>query len=153
MKKAPIIFAIVFFLSTLFLIYFFIFRGSVVESDDHRVAIELTEPNKEFALKEMRVFLESVQQINEGIMNKDSGQIIKAARKSGNEVVIQSPKGMMASLPIGFKKLGFSVHDKFDEIADSIRVNNDFKYAQLEMNTLLNSCIACHRAYKIVVRN
>ena len=153
MKKAPVIFAIVFFLSTLFLIYFFIFRGSVVESDDYRVAIELTEPNKEFALNEMRVFLESVQQINEGIINKDSSQIIKAARKSGGEVVEHSPKGMMASLPIGFKKLGFSVHDKFDEMADSIRANNDFSYAQREMNTLLNSCIACHRTYNNVVRN
>jgi len=153
MKKAPVILAAIFFLSTLFLIYFFIFRGTVIESDDHRVAIELSKPNADFALKEMRDFLESVQQINEGIMNKDSGQIYKAARKSGNEVVEQTPQGMMASLPIGFKKLGISVHAKFDEIADSIRANNDFNYAQREMNTLLNSCVACHRTYKIVVEN
>jgi hypothetical protein len=153
MKKTAIILAILFFLSTLFLIYFFIFRGTVVESEDHRVSIELTKPNAEFALKEMRDFLESVQQINEGIINKDSSQIIKAARKSGARVVEQSPKGMMASLPIGFKKLGFSVHNKFDDIADSIRANNNFDYSQKEMNTLLNSCIACHRSYKIVIGN
>jgi len=151
MKKLPTIFAILFFLSTLLLIYFFIFRGNVIESDDHRAAIELTQPNADFALKEMRDFLESIQQINDGIINKDSSQIYNAARKSGGEVVQQTPKGMMASLPIGFKKLGFSVHDKFDEIADSIRANNDFDYAQREMNTILNSCIACHRSYKIVV--
>ena len=151
MKKLPIGLAIIFFLNTLFLIYFFVFRGNVIESNDHRVAIELTQPNADFALKEMRDFLESIQQINEGIINKDSSQIYQAARKSGGEVVQQSPKGMMGSLSIGFKKLGFSVHDKFDEIADSIRANNDFDYAQREMNTLLNSCIACHRSYKIVI--
>lgn len=153
MKKVPITLAIVFLFSTLFLIYFFVFRGSVVESDDHRVAIKLSEPNAEFALKEMRDFLESIQEINEGIINKDANQVYDGAYKSGNEVVGQTPQGMMASLPIGFKKLGLSVHNRFDKIADSIRVNNDFEYAQKEMNTLLKSCIACHRSYKIVVGN
>jgi hypothetical protein len=153
MRKVPIILAIVFFLSTLFLIYFFVFRGRVIETEDDRLAIELSEPNKDFALKEMRDFLESVQQINEGILNKDSDQIYNAARKSGGAVVDETPKGMMSSLPIGFKKLGLSVHGKFDMIADSIRANNDFDYAQREMNTLLNSCIACHRTYRIVSAN
>ncbi len=153
MKKASIILAIIFFLSTLFLIYFFVFRGSVIESEDHRVIIQLSEPNKDFALKEMRGFLESIQQINEGILNKDTDQIYNAARKSGGEVVDQTPQGMMGSLPIGFKKLGLSVHGKFDMIADSIRANNDFIFAQREMNGLLNSCITCHRTYKIVVGN
>ena len=152
MKKIPVILAVLFFISTLTLIYIFIFRGNVVESNDDRVTIELTEGNADFALKEMRDFLESVQQINEGIMNKDSEQIFNAARKSGGSVVEQSPKGMMASLPIGFKKLGFSVHEKFDEIADSIKIYNDFDSTQRELNTLLNSCIACHRSYKIIVR-
>ena len=153
MKKLPIISAIFFFLSTLLLIYFFIFRGSVIETEDHRVTIELSEPNSAFALKEMRDFLESIQQINEGILNKDAEQIYVAARKSGAKVVEETPQGMMASLPIGFKKLGLGVHAKFDEIADSIRANNDFNYAQREMNTLLNSCITCHRTYKIAVGN
>ena len=98
-------------------------------------------------------FLESVQQINEEILNKDSDQIYNAARKSGGAVVYVTPRGMMASLPIGFKKLGLSARGKFDMIADSIRANNDFDYAQREMNTLLNSCIACHKTYRIVSGN
>ena len=105
----------------------------------------------EFALKEMRDFLENIQQINEGILNRNADQIYNAGKKSGNEVVSQTPKGMMGSLPIGFKKLGFSTHDKFDAIADSIKINNDFEYAHRELNTLLNLCITCHRTYKIEV--
>ena len=151
MKKSAPILAIVFFLSTLFLIYFFVFRGSVIESTDTRVAIKLSESNTEFALKEMRDFLESIQQINEGILNNDEDQIYNAAKKSGNGVVAQTPKGMMGSLPIGFKKLGFSTHNKFEVIADSIKVNSDFEYAKKELNTLLNLCVACHRTYKIEV--
>ncbi|MCX7551774.1 hypothetical protein [Xanthomarina sp. F2636L] len=153
MKKLPSILAIVFFLSTLSLIYVFVFKGSVVETSDNRVGIELSQSNADFALKEMRGFLESIQQINERILNKDSEQIYVAARQSGANVVHEAPQGMMASLPIGFKKMGLNVHAKFDEIADSIKANNNFNYAQKELNTLLNSCITCHRTYKIEVRN
>ena len=151
MKKAASVLAIVFFLSTLFLIYFFIFRGTVIESEDERVAIQLSENNADFALAEMRIFLESIQLINEGVLNKDASLIFKGGRQSGAKVVEETPKDMMRSLPIGFKKLGLSTHAKFDVIADSIKINNNFEYAQRELNTLLNLCITCHRTYKIEV--
>ena len=150
MKKLPTVLAIVFFLSTLFLIYFFVFRGTVIETEDDRVAIKLSESNTDFALAEMRTFLESIQQMNEGILNKDADLVFNGARQSGAKVVEETPKGMMKSLPIGFKKLGLATHDKFDAIADSIRANNNFDYAHKELNTLLNLCVTCHRTYKIV---
>jgi len=150
MKKLPTVLAIVFFLSTLFLIYFFVFRGTVIETEDDRVAIKLSESNTDFALAEMRTFLESIQQMNEGILNKDADLVFNGARQSGAKVVEETPKGMMKSLPIGFKKLGLATHAKFDAIADSIRANNNFDYAHKELNTLLNLCVTCHRTYKIV---
>ena len=151
MKKLPTVLAIVFFLTTLFLIYFFVFRGTVIETEDERVVIQLSENNAGFALAEMRTFLESIQLINEGILNKDASLIYKGGRQSGAKVVEETPKDMMRSLPIGFKKLGLGTHAKFDVIADSIRANNDFDYAHKELNTLLNMCVTCHRTYKIEV--
>ncbi|WP_298556046.1 hypothetical protein [uncultured Algibacter sp.] len=150
MKKLPTVLAVIFFLSTLFLIYFFIFRGSVIETEDHRVAIQLSKNNTDFALAEMRTFLESIEQINEGILNKDADLIFEGGRQSGAKIVEETPKGMMGSLPIGFKKLGLSTHAKFDAIADSIRANNNFVQAHRELNSLLNLCVTCHRTYKIV---
>lgn len=149
MKKLPTVLAVVFFLSTLFLIYFFVFKGTVIETEDHRVTIKLSESNTDFALAEMRTFLESIQQMNEGILNKDADMVFNGARQSGAKVVEATPEGMMGSLPIGFKKLGLSTHAKFDAIADSIRANNNFDYAHKELNTLLNLCVTCHRTYKI----
>ncbi len=150
MKKLPTILAIVFFLCTLFLIYFFVFRGTVIKTEDQRVTIELSQSNTDFAMSEMRTFLESIQEMNEGILNKDADLIYNGARKSGAKAVHETPKGLMGSLPIGFKKLGMSTHTKFDAIADSIRANNDFDYAHKELNTLLNLCVTCHKTYKIV---
>jgi len=152
MKKIPIIVAFFFFSTTMALIYLFIFKGKVAETmDDRRVVVELTERNANFALDEMRVFLESVQQINQGILDKNIKQIEKAANKSGGMVIGHAPKGMLASLPIGFKKLGFATHDLFDEITDSIRVHQNFKQTQQQLGRLLNNCVACHKSYKIKV--
>ena len=131
---------------------FFIFKGKVAAiTDDSRVVVELTEGNADFALDEMREFLESVQQINEGILNKNAEQIEKAAKKSGGLVIDHAPKGMLASLPIGFKELGFATHDLFDEIADSIQVNKNVKQTHSQLGKLLNNCVACHKLYKIQV--
>jgi predicted ester cyclase len=61
-----------------------------------------------------------------------------------------APKGMLASLPIGFKKLGFATHDFFDQIADSIKGHQDYKQTQQQqLSHLLNNCVACHKVYKI----
>ena len=142
MKKLSTILAIFFFLTTVVLIYFFVFKGKVAATaDDGRVVVKLTQGNTDFALDEMREFLVSVQQINEGILNKNIEQIEKAAKKSGGFVIDHAPKGMMASLPIGFKKLGFATHDLFDEIADSIQVNKSFDQTHSQLGKLLNNCV------------
>jgi len=99
----------------------------------------------------MRGFLESVQQINEGVLNENAKQIEIAAKKSGGVVIDHAPKGMLASLPLGFKKLGFATHDLFDEIADSIHINKNFNQTHSQLSKLLNNCVACHKAYKIQV--
>ncbi len=147
MRKVTLIISV--FLN-LFLIYFFVFRGNVAKNKkDNRIVINLTKNNADFALTEMREFLESVSAIQEGITTNNPTLIINAGKKSGGSVIAHAPKGMMASLPMGFKKLGFSVHGLFDEIAED--ASNSFSKPNTEkkLNTLLKKCIACHRTYKI----
>ncbi len=152
MKNTSTFLAIFFFITTLALLYVFVFKGKVAKiGKDGRVAIELTKGNADFALTEMRGFLESVQQINEGILTKDVEKIEKAAKKSGGSVIAHAPKGMMASLPLGFKKLGFSTHDLFDKIAVDIQTTKDYKQAHQQLVTLLHKCVACHRSYKVKI--
>ena len=126
-------------------------KGNTVPSKDNRVAIALSESNKDFALAEMRGFLESVQKINEGILNNNPDLIISGGKKSGGSVIAHAPKGMMKALPSGFKKLGFSTHALFDEIAKDAESNFDPKQTQNQLNNLLHKCTTCHQTYKIVV--
>jgi hypothetical protein len=149
MKKSLSILTIISILLNIGLIYFFVFKGETVTSSDSRTAVVMSPDNTDFVLDEMRDFLESVQQINEGILHKDARKIIDAGKRSGGSVIDHAPKGLIKTLPLSFKNLGFETHDIFDEIRES--AENDFnpKKAQIQLNKLLYNCTACHRSFKI----
>lgn len=151
MNKSILILAVVSVLVNMGLIYLFLIKGETKESEDLRTEITMTADHKEFVFVEMREFLESVQQINAGILEGKPEKIINAGKKSGSSVIAYAPQGLLKTLPSGFKALGFSTHDIFDEIAKSAEQNYDEKQTQKQLGTLLNNCVACHRAYKISV--
>lgn len=149
MKKTLFVLLLLSIILNIGLVYFFVFRGDVVEPKDQRKAIMMSEGNREIVLGEMRDFLKNVQQINEGIIENNPEKIIKAAKTSGREVEEQIPQGLIKSLPIDFKRLGFATHDLFDELADSVRVNYQPKKTQKQLNRILNNCVTCHQIYQI----
>ena len=77
---------------------FFIFKGETTKTNDNRIAVVMTPDNTDFVLNEMRDFLESIQQINEGILNNDAQKIIDAGKKSSDSVIDHAPKGLIKSL-------------------------------------------------------
>ena len=149
MKKSYVILLIISIFLNVGLVYIFLFKGETVVTDDHRVELKMSESNRAFVMEEMRDFLESVQMINEGILSQNPEKVIKAGQRSGGSVIGHAPEGLLRSLPIGFKQLGFSTHDIFDEIASSATENFEPKETQKQLNELLNNCVACHQSYKI----
>ncbi len=134
------------------LLYNFIIKGDVVKMKDQRIAIMLSEDNKAIVLKEMREFLETVQHINEGILDNNPNLIIQSAGGSGSCVKDEVPKSLIKSLPIAFKQMGFATHDAFDELANSVRVKFNPQKTQRQLNDILKRCVACHSAYQIKVK-
>jgi len=149
MKKPITILVILSILLNIGLIYFFIFKGQTVKTNDSRVAVTMSADNTDFVLDEMRDFLESIQQINEGILTNDAQKIIDAGKKSAGSVIEHAPKGLIKTLPIGFKNLGFSTHAMFDEIRENAETNFNTKNTQVQLNKLLNNCVACPKSFKI----
>ena len=149
MKKPFLILAIASILLNILLVYIFVFKGETFQTDDNRTEILMTANHRDFALDEMRTFLESVQQINDGILNNDAEKVVAAGKKSGGSVIDHAPAGFLKKLPMGFKQLGFATHDIFDEIAVSAGQHFNATESQEQLNKLLNNCIACHRSYKI----
>lgn len=151
MKKALIIGLLVSLLVNLFLLYKFVLAGNTVEvPNDNRTGIIISEKNRDFVLYEMRTFLEGVKAIHEGISENDYAKIEKNATISGRAVEDHVPPELIRSLPIGFKKLGFDTHDRFDKIAKMAREKAKKDQLSQELSGLLNNCTACHASYKFV---
>ena len=131
--------------------YKFIIQGAVAKIDDNRVSIQLTKSERELVLSEMRVFLQSIQQITDGIAKDDMILIENSARKSGHNAQMTVPGTLIGKLPIGFKKLGFDTHAKFDGLALDAEQLGDGSHTLSQLNTLLENCVSCHSAFKFEI--
>ena len=86
--------------------YKFILQGSAVESTDGRTTILLNDSERNLVLMEMRAFLTSVQQINQGLSESNMELVAEHARKSGKAAQTGMPGTLVGKLPLQFKKLG-----------------------------------------------
>lgn len=152
MKKISPFFLLLSVFLNVGLIYKFFYAGETVSlAKDGRSEIKMTSENREYVMAEMRGFLESVQKINEGIAKNDPTIIEKVGQESGSCKVDGVPKGLIKSLPFGFKEMGFKTHELFDVMAKMAKENYDRQQTQEKLNQLLNNCVACHKTYKISV--
>ena len=129
--------------------YKFIFQGSVIESTDGRMSIQLNAGERDLVLEEMRAFLESVQQITKAAIKNDMKTISESARKVGKAAQTAVPGTLIGKLPIEFKKLGFDTHLKFDELALNADDFGDSNQVLIQLSTLMENCVGCHAAYRI----
>ena len=132
-------------------IYKFIFQGSVTESTDGRMAIQLNAGERDLVLGEMRMFLESVQQIIRGVNEKDMKLVAEAARKVGSAAQAAVPGSLMGKLPLEFKQLGFDTHTKFDQLAMDADDIGDSSYTLTQLASLMNNCVGCHAGHRIEI--
>jgi mono/diheme cytochrome c family protein len=129
--------------------YKFILQGSVTESTDGRTEILLNDSERNLVLAEMRAFLTSVQQINQGISENNMELVAENARKSGKAAQAGMPGTLVGKLPLQFKKLGGDTHKKFDQLAMDADDLGDRDHALEQLSTLMQNCVACHAIYRI----
>ncbi|MDT8283116.1 MAG: hypothetical protein RQ982_09975 [Gammaproteobacteria bacterium] len=131
--------------------YKFVIQGDVALADDNRVAIQLTKSERDLVLSEMRVFLQSVQQIASGISKQDMDLVAGSARNSGSNAQTAVPGTLIGKLPVGFKILGFDTHAKFDELALDAQQLGDGSHTLSQLSTLLENCVSCHAAFRFEI--
>lgn len=130
-------------------VYKFIFQGSVIESTDGRISIQLNAGERDLVLEEMRAFLESVQHITKAATENNMEMVAKSARKVGKAAQSAVPGTLIGKLPIEFKKLGFDTHLKFDQLALNAEDFGDSNQVLIQLSDLMQNCIACHAVYRI----
>ncbi|WP_177418508.1 cytochrome c [endosymbiont of Lamellibrachia barhami] len=129
--------------------YKFIVVGSVEQATDGRLSLQLEPAEKDLVMAEMRAFLVTVQQINEGVVQDDMKKVADAARKVGRAAQEAVPVSLMGKLPLDFKKLGFDTHTKFDSLALDAEQFGDKEQTLGALAELMQNCISCHAGYRI----
>ena len=113
---------------TFFLLGYFFLFGNTTKTVDKRTVIHLTEDERNLVFTEMRALLAAVNGIVSGLADKDYERAAKEADAVGMGLVASlehQEKTILLKLPVEFKKLGFGTHEKFDELAKSIRKKED----------------------------
>jgi len=129
--------------------YKFIVVGSTERAEDGRVAVLLEPAERDLMLKEMRGFVEGLQEISESLSKEDMKGVAKAARAMGTSRAHDVPLGMMGKLPLEFKKLAFSTHGGFDAIAMDAETIALPKHTLSQLSEVLQNCVACHSSYQV----
>ena len=132
------------------LIYKFMVGGPTTTSEDGRTTFEVTSSEVAHIRGDMRRFLNSIQQINQGLANDDMEMISEAAKQVGHSNKHGAPVTLMAKLPADFRKLGFATHSDFDEIAAKAEAGQKDTIIGL-LAAATQNCVACHEGYAVTV--
>jgi hypothetical protein len=100
----------------------------------------------------MRVYLESIQGIVEGLTDRKMLVVAESARKAGMGAVHDVPLSVAAKLPPEFVLLGMDTHQKFDalsRLADASGRTGSRAEILQHFRSILANCTACHATYRI----
>lgn len=129
--------------------YKFVLQGSTIQSTDERITILLDDNERNLVLAEMRGFLFSIQQINQGLSANNMKLVAESARRSGKAAQGGVPGTLVGKLPIEFKKLGGDTHARFDQLAMDAEDLEDSNHTLEQLSNLMQNCVSCHAAYRI----
>lgn len=143
------IIAILLWLITVIVLATFFVKGQTGVAADGRVAVMLKPAERDFVLAEMRMLLEGVQGITNGVAAGDMKQVETAARRIGMSSAADVNPGLMLKLPLSFKQQGTALHAQFDQLADKVAGGASSAEVLAMLSSQLSSCVACHATYRL----
>jgi hypothetical protein len=127
--------------------YFFV-KGYTVPSTDSRIAVALTQAERDQILAEMRQLLKAVHGVMDGIVAQDLSRAEQSARTVGMAMAVDVNPVIMAKLPLTFKAMGMSVHRDFDALANGIQSGERGDQVMRRLSALTGRCTACHDGFR-----
>ncbi len=90
--------------------------------------------------------------VAEAIGKRDWPAAAAAAQRSGLKAFQAMPKQTMMELPEEFRAFGRQTHMSFDAVADAAKVNSDPTIVSAKLGEAMAFCVACHQAYRFVIK-
>lgn len=118
-------------------------------STDSRQRLVLGPAQRQMVLAEMRLMLESVSGILQGLARGDRPAAEKSARTSGMTGSADMDPHIQTRLPRQFLELAIHTHRGFDALADQIKTGHSQADILRELARLTGNCVACHTMYRL----
>lgn len=119
------------------------------QAADTRQRLVLPAAPRDQVLAEMRLMLQSVNGILEGLVAGDPLAVEKAARASGMAAAADVAPRIRQRLPQAFLALGMGTHKGFDALADRMAAGGTRDDAIRELAGLTARCVTCHATYRL----
>lgn len=117
-----------------------------IQSSDTRTAIKLKVAEKDFVLERMRRMLETLTAIQSSIANNSPQEVagfVKVLLEYSKE---NQPTGIHQAMPEGFKLMSQQMNLHWRTLLSK---SDDSKVIQTEVVSIMSTCNACHRTYRI----
>ncbi|MBZ0159931.1 hypothetical protein [Candidatus Methylomirabilis sp.] len=118
-------------------------------SADTRQRLVLAPAQRDMMLAEMRLMLESVSGIVQGLAADDLPVAEKAARMSGMMHAADTDPQLQKLLPQLFLELAMHTHRGFDTLADQMKAGSSQADILRGLAKLTGNCVACHVMYRL----
>jgi len=124
-------------------------HGMTVPGSDTRTTIHLSAKEGAHLRRGMRIFLESVQGIADGVHRNSMAQVARSAERSGMGMIEDISFSDAVSLPPEFIIMSIDTHQKFDALSRSAVENATKASAIAQLSAILANCTACHTTYRL----
>ena len=136
-------------MNKIILLLAFFATSVLAEGIDNRQVLNLTEPQRNHILKEMRELLAGTQDILAALAKDDMAAVAKYSRALGFNMKHQAENPLHDVLPKEFMQIGMPMHKEFDQIAADAESLKDAKHTLQQLSATMGKCTACHTAYQI----
>ena len=120
---------------------------------DTREQVFRTEAEKAFVFDQMRLLLNSITEIEEGLGTSDMDLVAREAAARGRKanMTLTRPPSLAAKESEAWKSMFLSVRNGFDAVADQAKDHVPAATINKTLADTMHNCVACHQTYRIVV--
>ena len=125
-------------------------QSSSALQTDRRIAINVSQAEKNQVLSEMREFLHGFHSINIAMARQDMKALGITARPMG-ALLDRLPVKLKERLPEEFTQLAIAMNEAFQNLARDAESNGDMNKAHENMAEVMTYCSGCHDTYRFNV--
>lgn len=119
---------------------------------DRRIAISVSNSERNQVLFEMRAFLQGLYNIHNALADKDMKRVALSARALG-PLLKRVPTAMHDRLPVEFLELGNALRESFEAVAKDAEANKDMAALQGDLAETMAYCAGCHETFRFQIKN